>query len=492
MLKSGQSMSNAQFEPGQLIVKFNPQVSQQKRLNTHISIGATLIQHIPELNIHCVTVPSGRETQCINKYLSSGQVIYAEPNYYLYYDFKPNDPFYSQKTPTSDGLLRQWGLRRINPQPAWDLVRKATPSLKIAIIDSGIDPQHPDLADKIVDPVNFSSDDPDDYIDRVGHGTWTAGIAAAITNNKTGVAGTSFNTASIMPVKIGDEFITLIAVINAIIYAVQKGARVINMSFGFENYSVGLQEALDLAWNHGVVNVASSGNSGSEQVQYPAGNNYVVSVSATNQSNALAVFSSWGVDVGVASPGLAILSTVPGYPVPFFGYLNYDAGSGTSASAPFVSGVAALLLALKPSLSNQEVIRIIEQSAITRVRKLDDNRPRVWNPFYGYGLLNAGNAVKLLRGTSRVRGRGSFYGQLVSQESGLPIGGATVSAQINGETKGIYTTKTNVPTLIPLGTDGMFRLMNLPRGAYTILVDSQPVQTAEIIPSADRFLRVLI
>ncbi|MEQ8176037.1 MAG: S8 family serine peptidase [Syntrophomonadaceae bacterium] len=492
MLNFGITVPTADFEPGKLIVKFNPRVTSRQSLKIHASMGAIPIQHIPELNIHCVTIAPGSEMEYINQYSSSSDVIFAEPNYYLHYDFIPNDPFYSKRTRTSEGLIRQWGLRRINPEPAWNFAIKASFSLKIALIDSGIDPNHPDLAAKIVEPMNFSSDDPEDYIDRLGHGTWTAGIAAAVTNNKKGVAGTSFNTASIMPIKVGDEFITLIAVINAIIYAVQKGAKVINMSFGLEHYSLGLQEALDLAWNNGVVNVASSGNSGNEQVQYPAGNNYVVAVSATNRSNVLTVFSSWGVDMGVASPGLAILATVPGYPVPFFSFLNYDAGSGTSASAPFVSGVAALQLALKPSLSNQEVIQIIEQSARPHGRKPDDNKPKAWSPFKGYGLLNAGHAVKVLRGIRRVKGRGSFYGQVVNQESGLPVGGATVSAQINDEIKGIYTTKTNVPTLISLDTDGMFRLRNLPRGTYTILVDGQPVQTAEIIPSADRFLRLLI
>lgn len=492
MFKSSIPLTDAKFEPGRLIVKFDPRIALQECQDTHTSIGSAPVKHIPELNIDCVTVAPGMETEYIKRYLSSDKVLYAEPNYYLNYNFIPNDPFYSTKVQTSEGLIRQQGLRQINPQPAWNLVRKARPGIKIAVIDSGIDPGHPDLAGKIIDPINFSSNDPDDYIDRIGHGTWTAGIAAAITNNKTGVAGTSFNTASIIPIKIGDEFITLFAVINAIIYAVQKGARVINMSFGFENYSLGLQEALDLAWNNGVVNIASAGNNGSEQVQYPAGNNYVLAVSATDRLNNIAVFSSWGVDIGVASPGLAILSTVPGYSVPFFQFPNYDAGSGTSASAPFVSGLAALLLSLKPSLNNQEVVSIIQQGAQVHAHGSDNKLPRAWSPFCGYGLLNAGNAAKVLRGVKRVRGRGSFYGQLISQQSGLPIGGAAVSAQINGETKGLYVTKTNVPTLVPLATDGMFRLMNLPRGQYTILVDSQPIKTAQIIPSADRFLRLLV
>ncbi|HWP96997.1 MAG TPA: S8 family serine peptidase [Syntrophomonadaceae bacterium] len=426
--------------------------------------------------------------------------------------------------------------------------------MKIAIIDTGIDPNHPDLAAKIVDPINFFTGSPTDYVDRIGHGTWTAGIAAAITNNRTGVAGTSFNTANIIPIRVGDTSIPLSAVISGILYAVLRGAKVINMSLGFVFFSVLLQSAIDFAWDNGLVIIASAGNNGNEQVQYPAGNNRVLAVSATDKANDLAFFSTWGVDIGVAAPGVAILATVPTYTVPDFSFLNYDAADGTSASAPFVSGVAALLFALDPSLTNQQVIQIIERSArpldedeedervnpphfpeqplragnaiessnncqndVDRSNSCDDkcnnkcepskpseiiiipNRPvadlseKAWDPFFGYGLLNAGKAVRLLKQSqSSQSGLGSFYGQVVSQSTGLPIGGVTVSARVNGVTKREYVTKTNVPTFTILDTDGMFRLFNLPRGTYSIFVGSQQVQTAQIVPGADTILRLLV
>ncbi|PEQ02678.1 hypothetical protein CN585_19540 [Bacillus toyonensis] len=348
------------------------------------------------------------------------------------------------------------------------------PITKIAVIDSGIDPNHPDLAEKIIDPISFGSGDPTNYIDEIGHGTHVAGIAAAITNNKIGVAGASYNTALIVPIKVNDKtsdlFIT--SAIKGIMYAIDKKVDVINMSFGFAIYTQAMQLALEKAWEQEIVSVAAAGNDGNEQLSYPAAYNFVLGVSATDKTDRLASFSSWGVDVGITAPGTDILSTVPGRN----GDVFYTTMSGTSMAAPFVSGVAAMLRAIKPLASNQEIIQAIQRSA----RSLN-TKNKEWSPFYGYGLLNLSAAVQEIKCPQIPYGDycevlGSFYGQVVDSD-GNPVGNATVEAFVGElETENQKSTrkyKTKCTTYDVNGnctqSDGMFRLSNLPGGNYTIV-----------------------
>ncbi|GHH99126.1 S8 family serine peptidase [Neobacillus kokaensis] len=509
-----------------LLVGFHPDCNKAQRVYLHQVNGCKVIKQFPEINVEVVTVPQINATFAFKAYHASPHVTFVETEKTYSANFRPNDPFYKTPIQTSNnGLQCQWGLRRTNPEQAWDQVRNRTPSQIIAILDTGIDPNHPDLAQKIVSPANFTTDS--SFIDINGHGTHVAGVAAAVTNNKTGIAGMSFNTANIMPVKVlggpqGQGQTSWI--VAGILYAVNNGANVINMSLGSPAYSQAFQLAINFAWNRGLVIVASAGNNGNEQIQYPAGYNYVFSVSATNQANDRAYFSSWGMDVGVTAPGIAILSTTPTYPVANV-QLNYDALSGTSQAAPFVAGLAVMLRAIYPQLSNQEIIQVIQRSA-----KPIDAAIKEWDAFFGYGLIDASNAVKRTSGKAirrqstlnqnlpcsaeartsgnrssgrRNRGKnlktklGSFYGQVVNQ-NGNPIGNARVFARRGNINVSMYTTKTNV--LIDTGvtaSDGMFRLPNLQAGSYGIFValpGQAPVQitTATITPGADLFLRLVV
>ena len=484
--------------------------------------GSVVIREIPELDLQIVSVEPGREGVCRGCLLHRDDVAFAEPNYIAFPACGPNDPFFRQAAMTSVGVRDQWGLRRINMEKAWGITRLLSPAVRIAVIDSGIDANHPDLAGRIVDPINFSSPDPAAYLDETGHGTFVAGIAAAITDNGLGIAGAAGNAANIIPIKIGSNGYELVPVLLAIVYAVNHGARVLQMSFSSPAYATSLQQAIEFAWARGAVCVAAAGNAGSEQALYPSGFNHVLAVSATNTYNDLAFFSSWGISVAISAPGVDILSTSPTYPVPRFRPL-YDAMSGTSYASPFVSGVAALLLAVNPLLTNTEVVQILEKSAqpvlneamesircgsgLLNMQDCCDNdmgwqngwsEIKEWSPYFGYGVLDAAGAVRMaLQSQIHEDGVGSFYGVAVDKASGLPAGGIVVSARSGGARVRAYSTKTNVLTTNQeLYADGMFRLMNLPTGKYDIFVyregmdEPRKVLAASIVPGADVFVRL--
>ncbi|MEK4503933.1 S8 family peptidase [Bacillus sp. FSL R12-0069] len=478
------------FKEGHLLITFYEHTNLQAKGTVHTQLGGKKIDEIPQLHLEVIEVPVGEESKYKALYEQHPDVRFIEYNTIKQWNYKtcrckkckckpcgcrPNDPYYLENIETSAGLQNQWGLQRINPELAFCEMKDRGPVTKIAILDSGIDPNHPDLKEKIIDPINFASDDPKDYIDRNGHGTFVAGIAAAVTNNQTGIASASYNTAYIVPVKVTSDLgsVTSVDSLKGIMYAIEQKVDVINMSYGGNPYSRNEQNALEMAWNQGIISIAAAGNDGHEQPIYPAAYNFVLGVSATDKTDRLASFSNWGSAVGITAPGTDILSTSPADSVLF--KPNYDASFGTSFSAPFVSGVAAMLRAIKPSASNQEIIQAIQRSA----RSLD-TKDKKWDPFYGYGLLDLSAAVQEIKCPQIPYGDyckilGSFYGQVVDSE-GNPVGDATVEAFVdeleNENQKITKTYKTKCTTYDVNGnctqSDGMFRLSNFPGGNYTI------------------------
>ncbi|PEQ09127.1 S8 family peptidase [Bacillus toyonensis] len=501
------------FKEGQLLITFYEHTSSQAKSEIHTQLGGKKIDEIPQLCIEVIEVPVGEEAKYKVLYEQHPEVRFVDYNAIrkLHYrpcmcakckrkscGCRPNDPYYLEKIETSAGLQNQWGLQRIHPELAFCEVKDRGLVTKIAVLDSGIDPNHPDLKDKIIDPINVGPGEPEDYIDRVGHGTFVAGVAAAITNNNIGVAGASYNTAYIVPVKLGDNPDTT-AIIKGIMYAIEQKVDVINMSFGGPEYTQAEQSALELAWKQGVISIASAGNTGHEEASYPAAHNFVLGVSATNKLDRLASFSNWGSYVGIAAPGTEILSTTPTYPVPIFNKINYDASDGTSFSAPLVSGVAAMLRAIKPSASNQEIIQAIQRSA----RSLN-TKDKEWSPFYGYGLLNLSAAVQEIKCPQIPYGEyceilGSFYGQLVDGD-GNPFGFPVIAVD-NRTGKTIRTYSPKSTRMGEEGSvsvdDGMFRLFNLPGGNYSIyaiFVDPQLrlIESIDVVPGADVYVKLVL
>ncbi|PEQ63870.1 S8 family serine peptidase [Bacillus cereus] len=505
------------MKEGQLLITFYEHVKTKSKSQIHTQLGAKKIDEILQLHMEIIEVPVGEEANYKASYEQHPDVRFVDYNaigklHYQsckckkcrcrLYGCRPNDPYYLEKIETIEGLQNQWGLQRINPEQAFCEVKRILPVTKIAVIDSGIDPMNPDLVGKIIDPINFSSDDPTDYIDNAEHGTHVAGIAAAITNNKIGIASASYNTAYIVPIKVADENLDLFitSVIKGIMYAIDKKVDVINMSFGFPSYSQALQVALEKAWEQGIVLVASAGNDGREQPNYPAAYNFVLGVSATNTKDRLAYFSNWGIYVGITAPGTEILSTISANSE----HINYGVKSGTSMSTPFVSGVAAMLRAVKPNTTNQEIIQAIQRSA--RNLETEDKK---WDSSYGYGLLNLSTAVKEIQCSQIPHSKyreisGSFYGQVVDSE-GNPIGNILVYArEAQGEkVRGRYRTKctTYDESETCMQSDGMFRIANLPGGTYILeafVVDPETGElkegklTASIVPGADVYVKLVL
>jgi thermitase len=293
----------------------------------------------------------------------------ADYNYIREASFVPNDPKF--------GDPGQWGLKKAAFPRAWDRARGR--GAKIAIVDSGVYQNHPDIG-KIVAQKDFVSGDAvanDPY----GHGTHVAGIAAALTDNGRGMAGgcpaCKLLIARVMDSR-GDA--TDSDVVAAINWSVNNGADVVNLSLGAPQKSSVLEETINKAYanGNGAVVVAAAGNEGTNTKQYPAAYRKVIAVSATNENDRIARFSSRGGWVDLAAPGTGILSTRTGG--------GYDLESGTSESTPFVSALAGLLASRGKTAAE---IRKRMQSTATDLGPAGDD------PYYGHGRINAGQPVSI-------------------------------------------------------------------------------------------------
>ncbi len=309
---------------------------------------------------------------------ASGMVLYAEPNYHLQADLIPNDPQFA---------ANQWALPQIHAPDAWDITTGKA-SVIVADIDTGVAIDHPDLAGKLVAGYDFVNDDANPYDDN-GHGTYTAGIMAANANNGIGVAGVCWG-CRVMPVKILDKdgggAISDFA--KGIRWAVDHGAKVLNISAGIEYPPRAMGDAVHYATGHGVTVVASAGNTPDGAERWPAAYDDVIAVSANDQNGVAADFASYGNFLDLIAPGVNILSTVW-----INGRLTYAWGDGTSAAAPFVSGAAGLLLSINPNLTPLQVKAALQDSA-------DDMGPPGWDPHYGWGRVNVARALLRVGGVA--------------------------------------------------------------------------------------------
>ena len=336
--------SNAETAP--LIVKYRHLTPKFSRESIARSGDATISEQLKLPDTVVLRVPKSRVSEIAGKLRKNLLVEYAEEDFIAQAFEVPDDPRFPE----------QWGLSRVDAAGGWDLTHGG--SVDIAIVDSGINGAHPDLSSKIVASVNCTASSSCPAVsptDSYGHGTHVAGIAGAVTNNGTGVAGTSWE-GRLMSVKAldnnGSGYYSWIA--NGIIWAADNGAEVINLSLGGSSSSKTLQNAVDYAWGKGAVVVAAAGNSGRNSATYPAYYSNAIAVAATDVNDIKASFSSYGNWVDVAAPGVSILST----------YKNdYSTLSGTSMAAPYVSGLAALLFGQNSSWTNSQVRTQIESTA---------------------------------------------------------------------------------------------------------------------------------
>ncbi|GAA4710661.1 hypothetical protein GCM10023228_15490 [Brevibacillus fulvus] len=296
--------------------------------------------------------------------------MYAEPNFLLLPNvIRPNDQLYERY---------QWNLPMIGMEQSWE-ISEGSKDVIVAIVDTGLDLQHPEFQGKVVSGYNVIEDN-NNPMDDNGHGTHVAGIIAARTNNASGIAGMSWNSR-LMPIKaIGaDGSGTAYDIAQGIIWAADHGADVINLSVGNYTPSAALQEACQYAFQKNVVLVAATGNDATDQPGYPAAYKEVLGVSAVDHNRRRADFSNFGSYVDVVAPGVDIAST--------YIYSDYAALSGTSMACPHVAALASLIRSVKPNLKNSEVMDIIRRTSQDLGQPGRDD-------LYGYGLINVNAALE--------------------------------------------------------------------------------------------------
>ncbi|HVP92096.1 MAG TPA: S8 family peptidase [Terriglobales bacterium] len=390
-----------------MLVRFRTGVSAENAEAILRSFEAGKVRHLPAVGVFRAEKPASMSlSEAMALLRQNPDVESVRPDFRTRMFAVPNDPFfktYQYNLRNLGGTLTigsgiQITLTAgadIKAVLAWDRTTGSA-SVVIAFLDTGVDMSHVELKNKVVsagrDFVNGDMDATDDN----WHGTWTAGIAAAETNNDEGIAGVAWG-CMVLPVKVldadGNGYYD--ELIDGLTWAADNGAKVVNLSLGGDVDDPALEAACKYAYDKGVVIVAAAGNDGTS-VSYPAAyDSYVLAVAATDATDVHASFSNPGPQIDVAAPGEWILGPVPQW---YAGpdYLPYVFGSGTSAAAPQVAGLAALIRSAKSWLTAKQVMDIIRYTAD------DVNKPTLpgKDDEIGYGRINMTRALvpyKLLR-----------------------------------------------------------------------------------------------
>lgn len=340
-----ESEKTATFQPEELpkpdsvIIKYKDGIDEKRKIKImeEKNIGEEIVK-LKYTNIVTMKITDHRIEEAISKIEKDPDIEYVEPDCYLQLFEIPNDPDYP----------KQWYLPQIQASKAWKIT-KSSSDISIAIIDAGVNVNHPELSSKIIKRMNNQNDE-------MKHGTHVAGIAAASTNNNTGISSVGYNT-SLFVADLGHpaKKLSMSKLAQAIRWATDNGADVINMSLGVSTANKTCKEAVNYAWSRGVTLVAAAGNNGNKNVNYPAGYSKVFSVAATNKSDNKTRFSTFGSWVDIAAPGIDIYSSV--------GSKSYTTYKGTSMSSPQVAGTAALIKFAFPTYSNQQIIQRLCETA---------------------------------------------------------------------------------------------------------------------------------
>jgi thermitase len=339
------------------------------------STGATIVERLKPLSIYRVRTAPKDSERVLNLLRGRADFVRAaEVEGEQVTQIIPNDTLYR---------AFQWNMHRIGMEQAWDLRPSATDVI-VAVLDTGVDLTHPDLrANLLLDQGYDFLDDTPSPQDDESHGTAVAGIIAAVGNNREGVAGIAWHV-KLLPIKAlnsqgrGPDS----AMVKAILYAADQGAKIINISSTGTRYSAALETAVTYAQEKGALVVAAAGNTGDRDnaVNYPAAFDGVLAVAAIDEKDQLAPFSQRQSYVALAAPGVDVPSTAWSGA----GRGMYASQSGTSIAAPHVSGAAAILWALRPDLAAGDIATALRANA-DRVPGADAG--------YGSGILNVAHAV---------------------------------------------------------------------------------------------------
>jgi len=519
---------------GEIVVKFRPGTNANAKADAHRAAGGRQLNEIARTGLQRVAVQAGDESAAVARYRRNPNVLYAEPNYIR------SIPEPISHTPGSEPVTgdhyfdEQWALHNtgqffycfpwldgedlcfyvgtpdadLDAPEAWAISQGT--GVLVAVIDTGIDYTHPDLATNYAGGYDFVSND-GDPLDDHGHGTHVSGTIAAAMNNLTGnpaaeegVAGVAPN-ARILAYKVcgPDGSCSDFAVAQAIAQAVTDGAKVINMSLGGPENSQAMYDAVQDAWGAGLVIVAGAGNDGTTAEFYPAAFNNVISVGAFDEDHRRASFSNYGSWVDISAPGNVIMSSYPMASCAATGAPG-DTGcytwlSGTSMATPHVSGAAALVWSRSDVTSNAQVVDILQNSADPR--GVDAVRLDSWTKHGGlnlhnamsYGLTNlppvahagpdqtltdsGGDGVELvtLDGSASTdsdgtivshewREGGTVVGLIAAPQIWLPVGTHTLTLQVTDDdgatgTDSVVVTITPPPNLPPAAHAGPDRTL---------------------------------
>jgi subtilisin family serine protease len=360
---------NLDFARGRILVEPRAGLSADelaKILKVHGGKG----RKIGQSNMHIVDLPANASEKAVVALLKNHPNLkYAELDKRVAVSATTNDTY----------LGSEWHISKIGADVAWDKTQGA--GVTIAILDSGVDGTHPDLAASMVPGYNIY-DNNTNTADVCGHGTKVAGAAAASANNAAGVAGVA-GQAKIMPVRIAYVdptygcYAYYSTIASGITWAADHGARVVNVSYAYLPTSSAVISAANYLKSKGGLMFASAGNYARDEGFTPTDS--MISVSATDSNDNLAGFSSFGNFVSLSAPGAGIYTTVQGG--------SYSAVNGTSFSAPVAAGVAALMMAANPSLSNTKIESLMYSTAV-------DLGAAGRDAAFGYGRVNAAAAVQ--------------------------------------------------------------------------------------------------
>lgn len=399
--------------PGELVMRFKPGTPETEKAALRQTLGVVRVHGVMEDGERW-DLPSGTSVEATVTTLSAEPAVkFAQPNHVrsltplLPEDAAPDMAKSFQVLQTTDpDYAKQWHLPRSKFPSVWG--RTKGKGITVAVIDSGVDPDHPDLKanllpmiDEVVAMGNKDRLNQQSYDNRDGHGhgTHVCGIVGAIANNGIGISGAA-PEVTILPIKVttstGDADDATIS--KGIVDAVDKGARVINLSIGGPDPSPILLDALNYAFNKNVSVVIAAGNDG-RAVNFPAAYNGVISVGAITPTDKIASYSSHDKRLVMVAPGGGtpgrnegepIYSTTPTYPVYITMFErktnNYGLLAGTSMAAPQVTATAALLLSQEPTLSPAQLRTRLAASS-------DDGGAPGYDEYYGFGVLNVEKAL---------------------------------------------------------------------------------------------------
>ncbi len=392
-----QRSSEGPWAKSRVLVMPKPGLSETE-LGKIVGAHGGKARKITSSGLYMVELPgNASETAVAARLANNPHLKFAEVDRLVPSEASANDPFFGS----------QWHLPKIGVPQAWDLAQGS--GVTIAILDSGVDSLHADLAARLVPGWNFEEGN-SNTADVYGHGTKVAGTAAATLNNATGVASVA-GQARIMPIRVTDTsgWASISGIAQGLTYAADRGARVANVSFSVWD-SPSVQSAAQYMKNRNGLVFISAGNSNAASTVAPS-SAWIV-VAATTSTDAKASFSNYGNYVHLAAPGSSIYSTVRGG--------GYGSVSGTSFAAPVSAGVAALVMSANPRLSSAQVEGILFNTAV-------DLGTAGKDPIFGNGRVNAAAAVQAALNSTVVSTSDTLA---PSVAIGSPVGSSTVSGQV--------------------------------------------------------------